>query len=155
VGVVRQDGENTFTTTSIEVNVDGLGDFGTFVRRELDMNLKPGSDDVIYEHTLGVRFGFANAGHNLRQATQTYHGALVSSTNNLFEYVRTARLITQLINEVAHTYRTVNLTAAGSNHDLDQALSDAMTVVNAANSETNREAYRATGPVSTPPVSPL
>ena len=148
MGVVRQDGEAAFTTTSIDVNIDSLGDFGTFVRSELDANLRPGSDDVIYEHTIGVRFGKSNAGQNVRTASHTYHDALVSSTNNLFEYVHTAQTMTQLINVMLRSYRAADLTAAGSSQTIGDSLAEAIEAAYASDIETNRETHRDTGPVT-------
>jgi hypothetical protein len=145
VGVVGQGDEVAFTTTSIQVDIDGLSDFRAFLSSEVDANLRPGSDDVIYDHVMGVRFGHRNPGYNVGEATTSYRGALVNSTNNLDEYVKTARTLTQLIHIVENTYRTADLTAAGSGKDLNTALSDAMDVMRVPDSETDREMYRATG----------
>jgi hypothetical protein len=152
VGVVGQGDEVAFTTTSIQVDVDGLSDFRTFLGSELDANLGPGSHDVINDHVMGVRFGRHNPGHHVGEATSAYHSALETSTGNLNEYVRTARTLTQLIHIVVARYRTADLTAAGSAPDLNAALTDAVKAMNAPDSETNRETYRATG---RPAVSPL
>lgn len=145
MGVVGQGDEVAFTTTSIQVDIDGLSDFRTFLTSEVDTNLRPGSDDVIYDHVMGVRFGHKNPGYNMGQATKSYHSALDNSINNLDEYVKTGRTLTQLIRIVAGSYRAADLTSAGSGHDLNTALSSAMEIMKTPDSETDRETYRATG----------
>ena len=145
MAVVRQGDENAFTTTSIQVDIDGLSDFRAFLSSELHANLQPGSDDVYHDHVMGVRFGHRNPGYHVGEATSSYHRALDNSTNNLYEYVKTARTLTQLIRIVVDTYRTADLTAAGSSNDLNDALGDALTAMNTPDIETDRELYRATG----------
>jgi hypothetical protein len=146
VGVVGQGDEVVrFTATSIEVDIDGLSDFRTFLTSEVDANLRPGSDDVICDHVMGVRFGHRNPGYSMGQATKSYQTALENSISNLDEYVRTGRTLTQLIRIVAGTYRAADLTSAGSGHDLNTALSDAMVLMRTPDSETDRETNRATG----------
>ena len=152
MGIVGQGDEVAFTTASIQVDIDGLSDFRTFLGSEVDANLGPGSHDVINDHVMGVRFGRRNPGHHVGEATTAYHDALNTSTGNLTEYVRTARTLTHLIQIVVARYRTADLTAAGSAPDLNAALIDAVKAMNAPDSETNRETYRATGPTV---VSPL
>ena len=145
MGVVEQGDKGAFTTTSIQVDIDGLGDFRSFLSSEVDANLRPGSDDVIYDHVMGVRFGHRNPGFNVGQATSSYRGALVNSTNNLDEYVKTARTLTQLIRIVEESYRAADLTAAGSGNDLNTALAGAMEAMKVPDSETDRETNRAIG----------
>jgi hypothetical protein len=145
VGVVGQGDEVAFTATSIQADIDGLSDFRTFLASEVDLNLRPGSDDVIYDHVMGVRFGHRNPGYNMGQATKSYHSALDNSINNLDEYVKTGRTLTQLIRIVAGTYRAADLTSAGSGQDLNAALSDAIDIMKTPDSETDRETYRLTG----------
>jgi hypothetical protein len=145
VGVVGQGDEVAFTTTSIQVDIDGLSDFRSFLSSEVDANLRPGSDDVIYDHVMGVRFGHHNPGYNVGEATTSYRGALINSTHNLDEYVKTARTLTQLIRIVEEKYRAADLTAAGSGKDLTTALTGAMDAMKVPDSETDRETYRATG----------
>jgi hypothetical protein len=146
VGVVGQGDEVVrFTATSIEVDIDGLSDFRTFLTSEVDTNLRPGSDDVIYDHVMGVRFGHKNPGFNMGRATGSYDGALKSSTSNLYEYVKTADTLTQLIRQVLEKYRTSDLTAAGSSNQLDVVLAKTRKIMDIPDSETDRETYRATG----------
>jgi hypothetical protein len=139
---VDQTGEGAFTTTSLQVNIDGLNDFRTFLGLEVDANLQPGSRDVINDHTMGVRFGSRNPGHNVGVATNSYHGALDTSTKNLLEYVRTANLLTRAIYIVMDQYRSADLTAGGTSMALSTAMGGAVVE---AKSETDRETYRATG----------
>src|SRR5262249_51325291 len=124
---------------------DGLGDFRTFLNSEVATNLRPGSDDVIYEHVMGVRFGNRNPGYNVGQATSSYRGALVTSTNNLDEYANTARTLTQHIRPVIAGYRASDLSGAGSSSQLNGVLSDALKVMKTPDSETDREANRGRG----------
>ena len=149
MGLVRQGDEGAFVTTSLQVNIDGLNDFRALVGLEVDTNLEPGSDDVINDHVMGVRFGSRNPGHHMGTATKDYHDALDVSTKNLLAYVRTANLLTRTINIVMDQYQSVDLTAAGSSISLNKALDGA---VQEAVSEGHRETYRGTGH---PMVSPL
>ena len=133
-----------FTTTSIQVNIDDLSSFRTFLCRELDANLQPGLNDVTNAHSLGVRFGQRNPGHHVGEATTAYHGALDISTSNLHEYVRIAENLTQTIYVVLGRYRAADLTAAGTAQRLDKAFSDVLKAqVTDASSELTRETYRA------------
>jgi len=145
VGVVGQGDEVAFTSTSIQVDIDGLSDFRAFLSSELDANLRPGSDDVINDHIMGVRFGHRNPGYNVGQATGSYHAALDNSTNNLHEYVKTAGTLTQLIRLLVERYRAADLAAAGSANDLMTTFTDAVHAMTVPDSETDRETYRATG----------
>jgi hypothetical protein len=150
VGVIGQDDEGAFVATSIDVNVDGLDDFKGFVSRELNLNLIPGSDEVLNDHTIGVRFGARNPGSNVVAATKTYFDTLTISTMNLQEYVKTARDFIDLIEAVTTKYRISDLTAAGTADRLDSALRDDKgnlleQPIDASSTETNRENYRASG----------
>jgi hypothetical protein len=153
VTATRQTEEAGFTATAIQVNVDDLSDFQTFLGRELRMNLQPGSDEVLNDHCMGVRFGGRNAGYNVGVATKTYFDVLTASTRNLQEYVNTSQMLVEVIGSVAGSYRASDLTAAGSTRHLDDAISAAFKArsdlrANDQTSETRREAYRAAGPVS-------
>ena len=152
-----QGGDDGSSATSIEVNVDDLTDFQAFLSRELNLNLEPGSDEVMYDHTMGVRFGNRSPGQNTVEAVKTYFKVLTVSTMNLQEYVRTARTLVEVVGAVTASYRASDLSAAGSTQKFGDALaaafkesSDAASALRG--SETNRETYRATGPTA---VSPL
>ena len=157
MGVTGQGDEGAFVATSIDVNVDGLDDFRGFVSRELNLNLIPGSDEVLNDHTIGVRFGARNPGPNLAAAKKTYFDTLTISTMNLQEYVRTARDFIDLIEAVMTRYRLSDLTAAGTAGMLDDAREDSNgnplpPPIAATATETRRENYRAGGDAAISPA---
>jgi hypothetical protein len=157
VGVPGQGDEGAFTATSIDVNIDGLDDFRGFVNRELNLNLIPGSDEVLDDHTIGVRFGARNPGFNVAAATKTYFDTLTISTMNLQEYVKTARELVDLIEAVTAKYQTSDLTSAGTTDRLDSALRDDKgnlpePTITAVDTETDREDYRGSGHAAASPA---
>jgi hypothetical protein len=157
VGVIGQGDEDAFAATSIDVNIDGLDDFRGFVSRELNLNLVPGSDEVLNDHAIGVRFGARNPGFNVAAATRTYFDTLTISAMNLQEYVKTARDLVDLIAAVTARYRTADLTAAGSTGLLDAALKDPAgkplpKTIDASATETDRENYRGSGHAAVSPA---
>jgi hypothetical protein len=158
VGVMGQgDDEGAFVATPIDVNVDGLDDFRGFVSRELNLNLIPGSDEVLNDHTIGVCFGARNPGSNVVAAKQTYFNTLTVSTMNLQEYVKTAKDFIDLIEAVAAKYRISDLAAAGTADRLESALLDdngnlLEQPITASSTETLRENHRASGDAAVSPT---
>jgi hypothetical protein len=154
VGVTGQGEESAFAVTSIDVNIDGLSDFKGFLSRELNLNLAPGSDEVLNDHTIGVRFGARNPGFNVHAATTSYFRTLTVSATNLQEYVHSARDVIDLIEAVMKRYRLSDLTAAGSTSLLDSALKDTNAPISASSTETDRETYRGSGHAAVSPAGP-
>jgi hypothetical protein len=158
VGVTGRGEESAFAATSIDVDIDGLGDFRGFLSRELNLNLVPGSDEVLNDHTIGVRFGDRHPGFNMTAARSAYFDTLTVSTTNLQEYVKSARNFIDLIEEVRANYRLSDLTAAGTSDRLDLALlgPDKKTPlpgpISASDTETNRENYRGGGHAAVSPA---
>ena len=137
--------------THIDVDVSGLNDFRGFLVRELDTNLKPGSQGIANDHGLGVQFGVRNVGVHVQVARQRYHESLQNATSNLTAYVETAEIIIDALHRVAAKYTAADLSSAGSAARIDTALSaaatDAITARNAADQhandlETQRERHR-------------
>ncbi len=98
--------------THLEVNLDGLGDLRQLLRRELDLNLRPGVERITRDHTLGVGFGARNAGAQVQTARERYHDSLVISTANLTAYVQASQVLIDAIHQVTTTYRASDLTSA-------------------------------------------
>jgi hypothetical protein len=146
-----------FTTTSIQVDIDDLAEFRGFWGRELNANLRPGSEEILTDHLMGVRFGVRNAGGNVSDAVKAYFQALSVSAENLHQYIVTSERMIELIAKVQDAYRSADLTAAGSAPDLDTVLSDMVAASTKAaadypGSETNREAYRGSGNAAVSPA---
>jgi hypothetical protein len=106
------------TLAPIDVDVDGLKDFRSFLIRELDTNLKPGAQGITNDHGMGAQFGIDNAGAQVQAARKRYAETLQISLNNLAQYVSTAEILIEAIQTVATKYTDADLSA--------QAASDAV-----------------------------
>jgi hypothetical protein len=124
--------------TPIEVDVDGLKDFRTFLVRELDTNLKPGAQGISSDHSMGAHFGAGNAGARVRAAREHYANSLQASTVNLAEYIKTAEVLIDAIHRVAAKYADADLSSAATASKVDQELAAAFTTVTLERSEAAR-----------------
>ena len=130
--------------TPIEVDIDGLQDFRSFLGRELDANLRPGAQDVAFDHLMGAGFGRDIVGVPMANARQRYRQALEASTANLAQYVETAEVLIEAIRQVTARYEAADVRSEQISTALQlkiQQLADARRI--AAISETRREDHRA------------
>lgn len=109
----------------IDVDVDGLRDFRTFLLRELDTNLRPAAHGIVNDHSMGVHFGAANQGINVRLARDRYDRSLKASTANLAEYISVAELLATVIHEVSTRYTDADLSSSASVGKLNDVLAAA------------------------------
>jgi len=116
------DSDVDFTPAPIDVNVDGLKDFRAWLGRELDANLRPGAEGIVNDHSMGVRFGWRNAGRQVAIARQRYADSLEASTANLVQYVNASEVLIDAIRQVVTNYRASDLSAADSSQILTEVL---------------------------------
>lgn len=135
----------------IDVDVDGLEDFRSFLARELDMNLRPAAETIRYDHGTGVHFGIGNAGLRVQAARKRYANALQASCENLAEYIAIAEILIHAIHLVTRDYSEADLSAAARSSKVTAILLGAVAQgfrdrEEAANlavaQETERELYR-------------
>ena len=127
----------------IEVDIDGLQDFRSFLGRELDANLRPGAQGVAFDHLMGPGFGRDIVGLPMRNARERYLQALEASTANLAQYVATAEILIEAIRQVTTQYEAADLRSEEVSHALQtkiQLIADARRIT--AISETQREHHR-------------
>jgi hypothetical protein len=110
----------------VEVDLDGLDDFRTFVSRELAGNLRPSTDTIAVDHRRGVGFGDHNVGASVQTARRRYDETLATSTANMVSYIQTAEVLIDAIRRIAYDYRETDLTSAAGSAAVNRELSAAM-----------------------------
>ena len=135
------------STPPIEVDIESLGAFREMLLRELRLNLEPGSARVVRDHSMGPQFGHRNPGPRVGAAQDRYHRALLASTMNLREYIRTADILIEVIHTVMSRYSSADLAAADAT-PMSETLAKIMkdredAAAPYAQSETNRETHKA------------
>ncbi len=129
--------------THVEVDVDGLNEFRSFLGRELDTNLRPGVLGINNDHSVGVGFGQRNIGLQVQAARATYHESLRTSTANLTEYVEASEILIDAINRVATKYGETDLSSAANSARVAAELSAAFSEAQSAKmAERERETQR-------------
>jgi hypothetical protein len=123
------------TLTAVDVDIDGLLDFRTFLGRELDANLRPGVAGIANDHSLGVRFGADNVGFQVNAAKQRYFDSLVASTANLAAYIEAAEIIIEAIRRVIAAYGDADLSAEATSQRLNRELNQAFIAVRTAHEQ--------------------
>lgn len=108
--------------TPIEVDIDGLQDFRSFLGRELDANLRPGAQGVALDHLMGPGFGRDIVGVPVADARQRYLEALKASTANLAQYVETAEVLIEAIRQVTSQYQAADLRSEEVSHALQEKI---------------------------------
>jgi hypothetical protein len=137
--------------THIDVDVDGLKDFRSFLVRELDANLKPGAQGISNDHGGGAHFGIGNAGVQVQAARKRYADALQASIDNLTQYVAAAEIFIEAIQTVTAKYTEADLSSASKSQAVSKDLFDALeqgvqdrslAIQTTADQETRRELNR-------------
>jgi hypothetical protein len=131
----------------IDVDIDGLDAFRSFMGRELDTNLRPAVEGINNDHAGGADFGMHNPGDQVQRVRQKYFEALLTTVTNLTTYVNLSEDIIQAISLVVAGYQESDLSSSDSikkvldeYHVISGArLSDQVQNVTA---ETHREAHR-------------
>jgi hypothetical protein len=110
----------------IDVNVDSLKEFRSFLARELDTNLRPAAEGIKYDHGTGVHFGIGNAGLQVQAARKRYAHALQASYENLAEYIAIAEILINAIHTVTQQYSEADLSAASRSGEPTKMLLEAV-----------------------------
>jgi hypothetical protein len=121
--------------SQVEVDVDGLTDFRTFLGRELDANLRPGAAGIANDHSLGVRFGADNQGVLVGAARERYFQSLAAATANLAAYIEAAEIIIEAVRRVSTAYGEADLSAAATSDRLHHELNQAFIAVRTAHND--------------------
>jgi hypothetical protein len=110
----------------LEVDLAGLGDFRSFVLREVDANLRPCSDTIAADHRRGVGFGDQINRGGIKVARERYKETLAMATANMAAYIETAERLIDTIHHVMRTYSDADLASATGSTAVNRELTAAM-----------------------------
>ena len=113
------------TLVGIQVDVDDLASFRSFLDHELTQNLSPAAHSVIREHSLGPGFGLNSVSMQVQSTQDQYATALKISTLNMARYVHLAEALISAMQDVMSSYRDSDLKA----QDLTDAISKRLIAV--------------------------
>ena len=119
----------------VDVDLNGLDDFRTFIARELDANLRPAVDGIAADHRRGVGFGERNVGGNVQAARRRYYESLATSTANLVAYVEASEILIAAIKRITTNYRDSDLTSAAGSAAVNRELTTAIVAARRAQLE--------------------
>jgi hypothetical protein len=114
---------------AIDVDLQGLEDFATLLRGEVDGNLRPYSDEIIREHSDGVAFGARSPSSEVQAARTAYHDCLTKAYEALHSYVHTSEVLLTAAQKVAELYTNADQLSTARMNDIDAALTAANTEV--------------------------
>src|SRR5262245_42793474 len=98
----------------IDVDIDSLDAFRSFVARELETNLSPAVAGINNDHAGGADFGMHNPGDQVQLVRKKYFDALLMTVTNLTAYVNLSEDIIQAIGRVVAGYQQSDLSASDS-----------------------------------------
>jgi hypothetical protein len=110
----------------IQVDVDDLASFRSFLERELTQNLSPAAQSVIREHSLGPGFGWNSVSMQVQATHDQYATALKISTLNMAKYVHLAEALVSAMQDVMSGYRDSDFNAK----DLTDRITSRLIAVN-------------------------
>lgn len=114
MGVGDQSGDpdiafQDFDVAAIQVDVDSLKDFRSFLGRELDANLRPGAERVKQEHLMGAGFAHDIVSDSVQAVRAHYGDQLWTAINNLAAYIETSEVFIEAIQRVVARYEVADL----------------------------------------------
>lgn len=110
--------------TRYAVEIESLGDFLTFVDRELATQLEPGAAGVRDDLPQGQRWGSSLHGRVILAARRSYLEANHRADANLASYVSAGATMLDVIKRLMDTYRTSEEMAALTTEDVLRLFDD-------------------------------
>jgi hypothetical protein len=130
---LSDDNDGQPALVGIQVDVDDLASFRSFLHRELTQNLSPAAQSVIREHSLGPGFGYNSVSMQVQATQDQYATALKISTLNMAKYVHLAEALISAMQDVMSSYRDSDLKAK----DLTDKINERLTAVNLRDDPSN------------------
>lgn len=113
----------------LSVDLNGLSDVATALRREVDGNLLRHITQLNSAYSMGVDFGSASHSDNVKQARKVYYDCLVQATRLLSSYVTAGEVLATAIDDVVRRYGSSDAMAAARVDDVDTATKHARDTV--------------------------
>jgi hypothetical protein len=107
----------------LQVDLNGMDDFVSALRKEVEGNLQPQIDRLLKAYEMGVCFGLVSYSENMAATQQVYHACLTRISGLLGGYVTAGQVLAAAAEQVAKDYRHTDAMAAANTQAASEAIS--------------------------------
>jgi hypothetical protein len=123
----RTDDRDSRTGTAaypgLQVDLNGIDDFVSALRKEVDGNLRPHIDHLLKAYETGVCFGLVSYSENMAATQQVYHACLTRISSLLGGYATAGNVLAAAAERVANEYRHTDAMIAANTQSVSDAIS--------------------------------